>query len=309
MLKELIKLANHLDSRGFVKEADQLDGIIVKLAQDWAPARRALREALDEYSALAADGFLNLYWGLDKEVADEVVQKVRLGYSESTTSTVKTNYEGDRRWAGPALDLGPSELIQMATDIEQKHDQNNKPMFKIIMTELGTTHMSGLNNMSARRKWDAFVREHNDRMEQKRNYVSIQERMESEPWVVRQRERERAWNACDQQPEIMKLYKRYLDAQIGSGHMSDEAKRDLESGLYGPPGVSPGPMDEAHGLPNWSASDWPPASLDELRAAEKAYIEAVEDCIASKARAEEEQAEEEQREWDEGNPPIWEDVE
>ncbi len=30
MLKELIKLANHLDSKGFVKEADYLDGIIKK---------------------------------------------------------------------------------------------------------------------------------------------------------------------------------------------------------------------------------------------------------------------------------------
>lgn len=28
MIKELIKLANHLDSRGFAKEADYLDGII-----------------------------------------------------------------------------------------------------------------------------------------------------------------------------------------------------------------------------------------------------------------------------------------
>ena len=33
MIKELIKLANHLDSKGLAKEADALDGVINKLAQ------------------------------------------------------------------------------------------------------------------------------------------------------------------------------------------------------------------------------------------------------------------------------------
>lgn len=34
MLKKLIKLANHLDSKGLVKEADYLDSIIVKASED-----------------------------------------------------------------------------------------------------------------------------------------------------------------------------------------------------------------------------------------------------------------------------------
>jgi hypothetical protein len=33
MIKELIKLATHLDERGLAKEADALDGIVVRLAQ------------------------------------------------------------------------------------------------------------------------------------------------------------------------------------------------------------------------------------------------------------------------------------
>ena len=37
MLKELIKLANHLDSKGLRKEADHLDRIVVKLAQSVHP--------------------------------------------------------------------------------------------------------------------------------------------------------------------------------------------------------------------------------------------------------------------------------
>lgn len=37
MFKNLIKLANHLDSRGLTKEADYLDGIITKLSQSRQP--------------------------------------------------------------------------------------------------------------------------------------------------------------------------------------------------------------------------------------------------------------------------------
>ena len=36
MLKELIKLANHLDQKGLRKEADQLDGIIKRYAEEKA---------------------------------------------------------------------------------------------------------------------------------------------------------------------------------------------------------------------------------------------------------------------------------
>ena len=34
MIKQLIKLANHLDNKGFRKEADYLDSIITKIAEE-----------------------------------------------------------------------------------------------------------------------------------------------------------------------------------------------------------------------------------------------------------------------------------
>mgnify|MGYP003662614508 CR=1 FL=1 len=328
-LKKLVSVANSLDSKGFVKEADQLDGIIVKFATpsprgESGTPKELLREALDEYSALAGNLLLDLYSEGDQKVADEVVLRLKSAYKYGHQEVGKPGrytigpggeYHGYTFQAGRsssqsderrAMAFTPSELIQMATDIEQNYNQDNKPIFKIIMTGLGTTHMSGLNNMSAKSKWSAFVDEHHKFEEERSTW--IQERQRAEPQAVRQRERRRAWLACDQQLEIMKLYKRYLDAQIGSDNMSDQARSDLESGLYAPPGKSipfqAQPVGEARGLPNWSASDWPPASSDERRAAEEAYREAVEACIASKARAEEEQ-----REWDERNPPIWKDME
>ena len=53
MIKELIKLATHLDSKGLVKEADYLDGIIEKKSQDFGmnyPYERSSKEpSYDEY--------------------------------------------------------------------------------------------------------------------------------------------------------------------------------------------------------------------------------------------------------------------
>ena len=53
MLKELIKLANSLDAKGFKKEADDLDKIITKLAinwdeEDWGPSDEELKEIMEE---------------------------------------------------------------------------------------------------------------------------------------------------------------------------------------------------------------------------------------------------------------------
>ena len=58
MLKELIKLANSLDAKGFKKEADNLDKIITKLAMNWdddhwvgprvGPTPEELKEIMEE---------------------------------------------------------------------------------------------------------------------------------------------------------------------------------------------------------------------------------------------------------------------
>ena len=45
VIKELIKLASHLDSKGFTKEADYLDGIIKKSSEDSdKPSPNKIRE-------------------------------------------------------------------------------------------------------------------------------------------------------------------------------------------------------------------------------------------------------------------------
>jgi superfamily I DNA and/or RNA helicase len=52
MIKELTKLANHLDSKGLSKEADCLDNVIEKIARYGArsndPVENAIRNFLDE---------------------------------------------------------------------------------------------------------------------------------------------------------------------------------------------------------------------------------------------------------------------
>ena len=47
MIKELIKLANHLDSRGLVKEADALDSILIKISDSQAERNTESLEGAD----------------------------------------------------------------------------------------------------------------------------------------------------------------------------------------------------------------------------------------------------------------------
>ena len=51
MLKELIHLANHLDSKGFKKEADFLDSLLSKKA-DWKEQLESQELELIEYSGV-----------------------------------------------------------------------------------------------------------------------------------------------------------------------------------------------------------------------------------------------------------------
>ena len=51
MLKDLIKLASHLDRKGLLKEADALDGVIAKLAQ----ARPATKKSIRDLSSILFD--------------------------------------------------------------------------------------------------------------------------------------------------------------------------------------------------------------------------------------------------------------
>jgi len=58
MIKELIKLANHLDSKGLVKEADYLDGIIKSAnPATWGPTKENARAANKASSGIIEEWF------------------------------------------------------------------------------------------------------------------------------------------------------------------------------------------------------------------------------------------------------------
>ena len=176
MIKELIKLSNHLDSKGLEKEANYLDAVIKKMANPMpkdhpgignigpggtAPSRgggrrrpdlesmggqaeAALEKALDEYYKLVDRWDLNLYSGDDEDVADRVIMFVRrknLMYSTEEDVFAAARKGETTRQADPAHTVRRVE---------------NKPWFRIIMTGLGTTHMSGLNNTDAKAAWSTF---------------------------------------------------------------------------------------------------------------------------------------------------------
>ena len=88
MIKDLIKLANHLDSKGLAAEADKLDSVINKLAEDsdfYEPSDAELDEAaefekelgheegaltyspLEDLSQIVDDGIIT-----DKEMSDSL---------------------------------------------------------------------------------------------------------------------------------------------------------------------------------------------------------------------------------------------
>ena len=73
MIKELIKLANHLDSRGFAKEADYLDGII---KESYTPGERTYFEN-ETFPEEVAQGIYEL--GLqkaNKDHSDIILDKI-----------------------------------------------------------------------------------------------------------------------------------------------------------------------------------------------------------------------------------------
>lgn len=78
MLKDLIKFANHLDSKGLTKEADMVDSIIKKIAQEG--------EAYGEYNHTVKEG--------------ETVEGIARHYgvnpgSELYRKTIEENFKGN----------------------------------------------------------------------------------------------------------------------------------------------------------------------------------------------------------------------
>ena len=71
MIKELIKLSTHLDNKGYHKEADYLDAVIKKHAQDYAGLNEVLDDFSGELAAIINSWGSNHFPGKDAEVAKE----------------------------------------------------------------------------------------------------------------------------------------------------------------------------------------------------------------------------------------------
>ncbi len=54
MIKELIKLANHLDSKGLSKEANALDGVIKRIAETQSPHQASATQTTWENTGFTA---------------------------------------------------------------------------------------------------------------------------------------------------------------------------------------------------------------------------------------------------------------
>jgi hypothetical protein len=103
MLKELIKVANSLDDKGFHKEADALDEIINKISsKELKPGKSAKQRRL-------------------KSAAEELSSTL-----EALKEKYYVDYHGDgygAYWDGPMEDLGPAamEVLDAVTDLEETY--------------------------------------------------------------------------------------------------------------------------------------------------------------------------------------------
>ena len=70
MIKQLIKLANHLDSKGLGKEADYLDAVITKLSRMATPELGECIEDVDE-EAYYAQNLFKMLEGIEEEQGEE----------------------------------------------------------------------------------------------------------------------------------------------------------------------------------------------------------------------------------------------
>ena len=120
MIKELIKLANHLDSKGFVKEADYLDGVI--------------KESSENESILDAETYFN---------AKELLKKYEniLYQQKRELQKLSNKYEGEYRIAIEYGDDGSISFNMGMPLDEDKKEEFIKEMtahnFKYIPEEYG----------------------------------------------------------------------------------------------------------------------------------------------------------------------------
>ena len=117
MLKELVKFANHLDSRGFTKEADMVDAIITKAAQDDSG------EGLKAVAIRSSKQVLNQFFGIDV-FSDVEGNNMKIELSDSNKKKLKNpNMMEAMMEARDSVFGGPSAL-----SVEECSDEGCLPV-------------------------------------------------------------------------------------------------------------------------------------------------------------------------------------
>jgi hypothetical protein len=109
--KDLIVLANHLDDKGFNKEADYLDKVIKGLKKE-AILMDRLEELFERatqayYRAITESPLRNFYAGDDAEVAQRVINEAREYFEKNDPSP---SFPDDIIKAGMFVEAGPATL-------------------------------------------------------------------------------------------------------------------------------------------------------------------------------------------------------
>jgi len=105
MLKELVKLANHLDAKGFSKEASYLDSIMAKLAEDGSK-EKAVEVAYTVIDGDTMDGIgkAHTYPKTDKTLQDN------LDLNGMTASDTISHGQALRIWSIAAYEGSANQL-------------------------------------------------------------------------------------------------------------------------------------------------------------------------------------------------------
>ena len=126
MIKELIKLANHLDSKGLVTEADKLDSVINKLAEEsdfGEPGEADMLEAEEfEEGLMLEEG--SLLGDLSKIVDDGVITDKEMSDSlDELLKNVPEEYRSD-------IKEGFNQLMQHKLNLALSSMHNAENIFR-----------------------------------------------------------------------------------------------------------------------------------------------------------------------------------
>ena len=110
MIKELIKLSNHLDAKGLRREADYLDAVIRKIAE--TPEEKAEREKRENRESRVC---MNYCVKSGDSLAS--ITKTWSGLSATWQENAKLNGWTDEE-SGPAHNLKPCQKILVFTPVE-----------------------------------------------------------------------------------------------------------------------------------------------------------------------------------------------